>query len=319
MGQIDISDAATAGLRMIGRQPIAVLCWGLLMAVYVGLLFVLFSGAIASSISALIANGSATPPPSLIFQLLGNAFGFFALLFIGTQLLDIVFRAAAIRAELEPQASSFAFMRVGGQEAWILATSFVFGLVLFGANLLMSIPLGIITVAASIGQIAASSGSTASQTAVGMGAGLILLRLVGQAIISAVLIWLWLRLSLGVVLSYHERQFRLFESWSLTRGHAWRMFLTMLLVTLMLMAVGIVMGIVCVITIAVTVGSVASNPQAFFAQSPGAWMTALTPLMVVILLWIIVSVGLTNALVWGAVARMWRQLTPEADAAKSFA
>jgi hypothetical protein len=237
-------------------------------------------------------------------------------LFIGTQLLDIVFRAAAIRAELEPQASSFAYMRVGGQEAWILASSFVFGLVLFGANLLMSIPLGIITVAATIGQIASSGGAHAS--ALGVGAGILIVRFFGQAIIAAVLIWLWLRLSLGVVMSYQERQFRLFESWTLTRGHAWRMFLTLLLVTLMLMALGLVMSIVCMVTIAISVGAVASNPQAFFAQPPSVWLAAMTPLMVVILIWIVVGVGLGNALMWGAVARMWRQLNPEVDPAKTI-
>jgi hypothetical protein len=282
-------------------------------------LFVLFSGGVASAISALVANGAASPAPSLILQLILNAFGFFALLGLGTSLLNIIFSAAAIRAELEPQAHSFAYMRVGGQEAWLLASSFVFGLVLFGANFLMSIPLSIITVAATIGQVAASNGSSGASQAMGLGGGLLLVRLVGQAIISAVYIWLWLRLSLGVVMSYHERQFRLFESWTLTRGHAWRMFLTMLLVSLMLMAVGIVMGIICVITVIVSVGAVASDPKTFFSQPPAAWMAAMTPLMVVILIWIVVSVGLTNALVWGAVARMWRQLSPDADTAKTFA
>jgi hypothetical protein len=318
MGQIDIGDAATAGLRMIGRQPIAVLCWGLLMAVYVGVLFVLFSGGVASAISALVANGGATPAPSLILQLIVNAFGFFALLIVGTQLLNIVFTAAAIRAELEPQASGYAYMRVGGQEAWLLAASFIFWLVLFGANFLMSIPLTIITVATTIGQVAASNGASPSQ-AVGAAAGLNLVQLVGQLIVSAVSIWLWLRLSLGVVMSYNERQFRLFESWTLSRGHVWRMFLTMLLVSLMLIAAGIVMGIIFVITIVASVGAVAGDPKAFFARPPAAWMAAMTPLMVVVLLWIVVSVGLTNALVWGAVARMWRQLSPDADTAKTFA
>jgi len=318
MGEIDIGDAATAGLRMIARQPIAVLCWGLLMAVYVGLLFVLFSGGVASAISTLIANGAAAPPLSLVLQLVLNAFGFLALLIVGTQLLDVVFRAAAIRAELEPQASGFAYMRLGSQEAWILAASFVFGLVLFGANFLMSIPLAIVTMAASIGELAASNGSSASQ-GLGMAAGVLVLRFFGQLIITAVSIWLWLRLLLGVVMSYHERQFRLFESWTLTRGHVWRMFLTMLLVTLMLIALGLVMFIVCAITFGVTLGVVAQDPKTFFAQPPATWLAALTPLMVVILIWIVVSVGFTNALMWGAVARMWRQLTPEADAARTFA
>jgi hypothetical protein len=48
-------------------------------------------------------------------------------------------------------------------------------------------------------------------------------------------------------------------------------------------------------------------------------MAALTPVFVVFLIGIVVSVGVGNALIWGAVARMWRQLNPDADVAKTFA
>src|SRR5579862_7972015 len=317
MGEVDIGDAATAGLRMMGRQPFSVLCWGLIMAIYVGLLFLLFGGAVAAAVTNLVANAGSTPSPEQILGLLFSTLGFFFFLFVGAELLAIVFRGAAIRAELDPAASSFAYMRLGAQEAWLLAASFVFWLVLFGANMLMAIPVAALGVAQGVGSIAANVQGGAQHAGVFSGLGLlqVLLRLV----IYAVSVWLWLRLCLGVVMSFQDRQFRLFEAWAVSRGHVLRMFLTMLLVVLMMFGVGIVMTIIALVTMAVTLGGVFQDPKAFFSQPPSAWLSAVTPLIVVTLVWIVVGVGVGNALTWGALARLWRQLHPEADVAKTFA
>src|SRR5215469_238910 len=311
MAEIDIGDAAMAGVRIITRQPLSVLTWGLLMAILVAVVFLLFGGGIASTIAAIVAAGAAGPSPAQIFGLIGGALGFLFLLVLGTQLLDLVFRAAAMRAELDPQAHNFAYMRFGAQEGWLLATSFVFWLVLFGANFAMGIPLGIVAIASGVG--AAVSGGQGG-TDVGAVVGVEALQIIGRLIIAAVTIWLWLRLSLGVVMTFQERQFRLFESWALTRGHVWRMFLTMLLVFLMILALQLVLWILGLVVFGATIAGVAGHdPKAFFSQPPAVWLGALTPLFVVVLVAIAIGVGVGNALIWGAVARMWRQLTPEAD------
>lgn len=315
MAEIDIGDAAMAGVRTITRQPLSVLAWGLVMAVLVAVLFLIFGGGLAATISSIIASGG-KPGPEQVLALVGGAFGFICLLVIGVQLLDLVIRAAAIRAELEPDAHRFAYMRFGSQEGWLLATSVVFWLVLFGANIAMSIPLAIVSAAAAVGTIASGAQGTPDA---GMMAGAFGLRLIGQLIVAAVSIWLWLRLSLGVVMTYQERQFRLFESWSVTRGHVWRMFLAMLLVIVMLAAMYLVLWIVGLITVGVTIAGVAGHdPKAFFSQPPSVWLGALTPLFIVFLIGIVIAVGVGNAMIWGAVARMWRQLNPDAEAAKAF-
>ena len=316
MAEIDIGDAAMAGVRTITRQPFSVLVWGLLMAVLVGALFLMFGGGIASTISTIVASGG-NPTPEQILGLVGGAFGFICLLVIGVQLLDLVIRAAAIRAELEPEARTYAYMRMGAQEGWLLATSFVFWLVLFGANVAMAIPLAILQAAAAVGAIA--SGAQGAPDS-GMAAGAVAVNVVGRLIIVAISVWLWLRLSLGVVMTYRERQFRLFESWAVTRGHVWRMFLAMLLVVLMLAAIYLVLWIIGIVTLGMTIVGVAGHdPRAFFSQSPSVWLAALTPLFVVFLIGIVITVGVGNAMIWGAVARMWRQLNPDAEAPKAFA
>jgi hypothetical protein len=319
MAEIDVGDAAMAGVRMITRQPFSVLTWGLLMAILVGLLFLVFGGGLAATISSIVTSSSAgaTPTAAEIFGLIAGAFGFLFLLVVGAQLLDLVIRAAAMRAELQPEAHSFAYLRFGSQELWLLAASLVFWMVMLGANIAMSIPVAIISAVSTIGSVSAASQGAPDFGAMAGAAGV---RLIGQLIILAVSIWLWLRLSLGVVMTFRDQQFRLFESWALTRGHVWRMFLTMLLVFLMLLAVSLVLWTIGLIAVGATVFSaVAPDPKAFFSRPPAEWMAALTPVFVVFLIGIVVSVGVGNALIWGAVARMWRQLNPDADVAKTFA
>src|SRR5262249_24659691 len=152
---------------------------------------------------------------------------------------------------------------------------------------------------------------------VGAFAGFALLRFIGQLAIAAVLIWLWLRLSLGMVMTYRERQFRLFESWTATRGHVLRMFLAVLLVWVMLSALYLVLVIIAAVTFGATVVAVGQDPRAFFSRPPAEWLNALTPLVIVCLIGFVIAVSAGNALTWAAVARMWRQLNPEADAAKA--
>jgi hypothetical protein len=317
MGEIDIIDAATAGLRLMARRPLSVLIWGLSMTVLVALLFALFGGGLAASIGSLVAAGGAQPTPQQILGLVFSAFGLIFLLAVGGELLALVLRAAAIRAELEPEHGAFAYMRFGDQELWLLATSFVFWLVLFGANFVMSIPLTLFTMASAIG--AAASAQQGGAPNFGAFAGMAGLRVFGQLIIAGVSIWLWLRLSLGVVMTFRERQFRLFESWAVTRGHVLRMFLAMLLVWVMLMALYLVLVIMAVVAFGATIVAIGQDPRAFFSRPAAEWVNALTPLIIVCLIGLVVGVSAGNALIWGAVARMWRQLHPEADAAKAFA
>ena len=317
MAEIDIIDAAMAGVRLIGRRPLSVLIWGLSMGVLVALVLALFGGELTAAISSLLASGATQPTPQQILALIFGAFGLFLFLAIGGQLLALVLRAAAIRAELEPDRDSFAYMRFGSEEVWLLGTSLVFWLVLVGANLAMSIPLGIISMAAAVG--AAASTPQGGMPDFGAVAGFALLRSIGQLVILAVTIWLWLRLSLGVVMTFRERQFRLFESWEATRGHVLRMFLAMLLVWVMLVALYLVLVMIAAITFGATVVAVGQDPRAFFSRPPSEWLNAMTPLIIVCLVGLVIAVGAGNALTWAAVARMWRQLNPEADAAKAFA
>jgi hypothetical protein len=276
-----------------------------------------FGGAIVGAISALAASGNpAHPPPQLILGLIGGAFGFFSLLLIGGQLLDLAIRAAVLRAELEPGHSAFAYLRFGSQELWLIGASLVFWFVLVAANFAMSIPLGIVSMAGAAGTVLSGGGGTPN---VGAIAGMFGIRTVGQLVILAVSTWLWLRLCFGVVMTFRERQFRLFESWAATRGHVLKMFLTLLLVMLMLLVLFTVLATVCfVVAGAALVSAAAGNWQALWQRPPAEIASLLWPVGIAVLVLIAVNVAVGNALIWSAVARMWQQLNPDADAAGAF-
>lgn len=96
------------------------------------------------------------------------------------------------------------------------------------------------------------------------------------------------------------------------------MFLTLLLVAAMLLGLGLVMAAVAAVAVAASLAGVGPDPLAFFSRPPALWLGALVPVFIAFLVWIVVSVGIGNALIWGAVARMWRQLNPD-DPSRTFA
>ncbi len=319
MAEIDISDAVGAGFGQITRKPLAVLAWGALpMAVFVAV-FLMFGGGIITAIVSLAQNAGAEPRPDQIFPLIGAFFGAILVLIIGMVVVGTVIRAAAFRMELEPEQGAFAYMRFGSQELWVFLSIFVQAVLLFAAQLVIAIPIAIVFGIATIGAVV-SAGGQRPEGMMGAMAGLIGMRLIIQLVVSAVALWLWLRLSMGPVMSFRERQFRLFESWPMTKGHVWRMFLVMLLAFLIILAIYLVLAIVGVIGVVVAIGATPgmSDPKTFFSQPPSQWAGALLPILAIVAVLGTVLVGTANALVYGALARMYKQLNPGADAATAF-
>jgi hypothetical protein len=319
MAEIDIGDAVGAGFGLIRRRPLAVLAWGVLpMAVFL-VVFLLFGGAVVAAIVNLAraSEGGAEPPPQQILALIGSMFGAILILILVMVVVGAMLRAAVFRAELEPENSSGAYLRLGGQELWVFLSVFVMGLVIFAVQFALGIPIAIVAGVAAFSGIASGGGEEA---AVGAMASMIGLRIVGQILISAVGIWLWLRLCLGPVMSFRERQFRLFESWAITKGHAWRMFLVMLVAVLAIIVLDIiVVGIGVIGVIATVAANAHMTAEAFFSQPPAVWMGALAPAIILVFVLGVLLTGLSTALIYAPVARMYRQLVPSADAAAAFA
>jgi hypothetical protein len=57
MAQIDIADAAMAGVRLTTRKPLTVLAWGALIVAYIALLVALFGAGIVNAFSNVAKSG----------------------------------------------------------------------------------------------------------------------------------------------------------------------------------------------------------------------------------------------------------------------
>lgn len=318
MAEILVGEAATTGLRLMGRRPLSVLTWGLLASAYVTLIVVLFGGGVAVAVMSMVRAGH-DPSPGQVLGVVGSAVGAISLLVIGLVFIGAMIQGAAFRSELEPERASFAFLRLGRQELWLIAVNFVVGFLMWVVQMVLTVPLMILTVGMGVAG-GASGGHQDPAAFAGAMIGMAGVRLLGQLLVTGLTVWLWLRLSMGAVMSFREREFRLFESWNLTKGHAGQIFLTMLLVWLIMLVVYLVAWILVGVTAGVTVfaNSDLSNAQTLSALTAAGWISRLTPMIAVFAVVLVALVGIGNAMTWGAVAHIYRQLRPPTEVAATF-
>ena len=143
-----------------------------------------------------------------------------------------ILSAAVYRSVLEPENKSFASLRLGAQELWLALLFVVLTILLAIAYVLIWVVAAILIV------LAAVAGHAMSQPLGGLVAGLLIVAICIGAI--AAFLWICVRFSLAGPLTFKERQFRLFESWTLTKGHAWKLFGLALLIILIVIALGFV-------------------------------------------------------------------------------
>jgi hypothetical protein len=322
MARIEIGDAATAGIRLTFRKPLTVLAWGLLTCIYVAILLALFGGGLIAAIQTLArtpagaANNDANV--STVFALIGSVMGLAFFLWIGLWVINSAIMCAAIRAELEPEPEGFAYLRFGRRELWMMAVTLVFYLVVAMFQFVISIPVLIVQ---SIVNVAMVGGMAANNRAdLGMMGPALALSIVGQIVILGATAWLWLRLCLGPVLSFRDREFRLFESWALTRGHVGRMFLVVLVIAVMIFVFYLVLYAVLG---AGAFAYILTSPELkdfnnFFKHPATDWLRLFGPLLALAFIGAVLVTGVVNATIWTSVARMYRQLTPDADVAANF-
>src|SRR5439155_1282550 len=127
--------------------------------------------------------------PEQVLGLMGASLGAVLVLIVCMAIVGTMIRAAAFRAELEPEKGAFAYLRLGAQELWVFASLFVLAVLLIVAQLVIAIPVMIVFGVATIGTMIASGQHNPEGIA-----GLILARLLLQLVLTAVSIWVWLRL-----------------------------------------------------------------------------------------------------------------------------
>lgn len=309
MAGFSAAAAITAGFRLIGRHPGVVLTWGLAyVLVAIAPVIAIFWGDLPTLVGVYLKvmeslMAGVSPPvndPDLV-----RAQGLllrFEVAQVGLNLLAITLVSCAIyRSILEPERKAFAYLRVGLQELWVVASMLALGLLLFVVLVASS------SVAGLIGQ------------AVGTGTwtgGLILFLASCGAV--ALVIWMGLRLSLAAPMSFATRRFRLMEAWPLTYGQGWRLFgvalslaCIILFIQMLLAAVDQALGLNA------AMGGL-DGLRAFLAN-PAAGLARLGPSLVGMVLMQILVSALTFT-IWAApFAEIYRELSGARPAAPNKA
>ena len=247
--------AALEGLRVMRREPKAVLTWVGLWALVLAALG-LMSFVLRHSTASAVHNGS--------FASVLQRFGPFAVAFVPSILACwAVTTTAAYRAVLTPTQRGWAFLRLGGDEfrlALLTAVAWIF------APIGASIVTYLLIVAA--GPFMAAAPTLAMDIA-----------LIGALSTVIVLNWIFVRLWLIAVETFDEGRFHLAAYWPLTHGYFWRLFASYVLVTLICFLMGTVL-VLAALYLADFAQAMAANPSDSIVRRGLLW--ALLPVTAIL-------------------------------------
>jgi hypothetical protein len=280
MARFSVTEAATAGFGIITRKPLAVLGWALALIVAVmlpGVLcFLAFGSAILDLMGpALVVHDSGLSPEALqsMATRMGALTSLNLLVWLWSVFVKAVFAGAAFRAVLAPEQSAWAYLRIGSRELWLTLLLLVEQVL---AMIVVFVVVLLVVVLTAVVMVGAGENGHAAGLAVCSAVGLIA---------AGLLLWLALRLSMAAPMTFADNQFRLFESWALTKGQGWRLLGVALLIVLLLVCLEIVFGGVAVGALMAASGLLPAatdeaSVRAFMARPPLELVRDLWPWLV---------------------------------------
>lgn len=237
MASFSVGEAATAGFGIIARKPMAVLAWGLAMAVALAAPMYLLTWVIAPDLARMVAmggpGGEAHDPQffAKFMRFQSSMMLFQLLMWLWSTAVRAVFCSAVFRVVLEPTESRWAYLRLGPREGW-LTLLFLVEYVLAYIACFVIVLLGVLAVA--IVSVGAGGHGTPATVVTAIVVGLAALLLI---------LWVAIKLSMAAPMTFAHRQFRLFESWSFTRGHVGKLVAVGLLLVVFLIGIQVLFGL----------------------------------------------------------------------------
>ena len=203
MTAISATDAALEGFRITRERPRVVLGWAafLLVTNLVGALITLALPEEARGALAKIASQTTPDPKELLDAMTAVA----PLLLVGL-VAQRMMDAAVYRLMLRPGQGGFAFLRLGPDEIRLTMLRLIF--LALAIVFIAVVQFGIVI----LGFTASAFGQTAS----------IFVASVAELVSWGVFLMLAVRLSFASVITFDTGKLSIFASWSLTRGHFWR-------------------------------------------------------------------------------------------------
>ncbi len=245
------SDAAFEGFKVVRRNPLLVLFWA---AVYLASFVAIFAVA-GAPIAKLMASAEAlqgnSNPSITELESLGQSYMMIIGLILPLGLIvGAVLNTAIARSVLRPADKSFGYMRLGADELRVFAVTVILGL------LITVVWMGLILVVSIFGGLVSASGLPILW---------LFVIALGLAAIGVV-VWLALRLSLAVPITFAEKRIALFDSFALTKGRVMPLLGMAVIAFIMAILVSLLGSIIAMPISLVTGGGLASLAQ-FEGQS----------------------------------------------------
>lgn len=282
MARFSVTEAATAGFGVIGRKPLAVAGWAIALVVALivpaALCFAAMGPEFMRLVQLTMAQKGTEPSPEMMQQMMRAQSGMTALnllYWLWSSFVKAVFCAAVFRAVLAPQQSAWAYLRVGSREMWLTLLLLVEQVLAMIAIFVIVLLVVVVTAVVMVG-----GGENGHMAGVVVGC-------VASLVAFGVILWVALRLSMAAPMTFVDNQFRLFESWTLTRGQGWRLLGLALLIVVFVLGLEILVGGVVVGVAMAGAGSMAGlhgqgGWEAFMARPPREilglvwpWLTAI--------------------------------------------
>lgn len=268
MASFSVGEAATAGFGVVGRKPLAVVGWAVALVVALiapaALCFLAMGQTFTQLIQMAMSQQGGDPSPEMMQQMFKAQSGMTAfnlLYWLWSSFVRAVFCAAVFRAVLTPKASAWAYLRIGSREMWLT-------LLLLVEQVLAMIAIFVIVlvVVVIVAVVAVSGGESGKMAAIATA-------VIGCLAAGGGLLWVALRLSMAAPMTFVDNQFRLFESWSLTKGQGWPLLgVTLLLIVFVIgmeILVGaVVLGVVVAGGASLTAVHGAGGIEAFLQRPP---------------------------------------------------
>jgi len=280
MTDFSAGEAGTAGLRLIVKQPLAVLAWSLIYLVLYGVPMGFYFWFFFNSIGPLtqqMAQAAAAGAPGFapnnpeFMRSMAVIEMMYPLMLICMVASRGLVQSAICRAVLEPENRAWFYIRFGKRELWVALTGFVFVMLSW-----------------------------------------VIAAILGVAALIAFLAWLALRFSLCIPMSFADSEFRLGESWTLTKGRVGRLLLTGLIAALVAwLFETVVMCFAMAVVLAVVFGGhwTASNFPADGAN-PAAVFSAMAPIMVGAMVFMSLLIGPISAIILAPFAAVLKAIRP---------
>lgn len=268
MASFSVGEAATAGFGVVGRKPLAVMGWAIALVVALivpaALCFVAMGPTFAQLVQLAMSQQGGDPSPEMMqqmFKVQSGMTAFNLLYWLWSSLVRAVFCAAVFRAVLTPRASAWAYLRIGSREMWLTLL-----LLVEQVLAMIAIFVVVLVVVVIVAVVAVSGGESGRMAAVATA-------VIGCIVAGGVILWVALRLSMAAPMTFVDNQFRLFESWSLTKGQGWPLLaVTLLLIVFVIgmeILVGaVVLGVVVAGGASVTAVHGAGGIEAFLQRPP---------------------------------------------------